>query len=147
MTAKNELVAFEKKLESVIKGAFEKAIDEAGEFEISADYETHTRINELVEGFDLTVYGMSVTPEEFTITFNFTGSYQLINCAKKPNYCRIRLENSGEYFFSISNDDLKKNWYCGITDVFFNLKSMTDEELLETLNEMNKVLLLKILSN
>jgi hypothetical protein len=67
---------------------------------------------------------------------------------KKPNNCRIRLNNNGEYFFNISEDDLKKNWFCGVTDqFFFNTKTVSEQEILESIEEMNQVLMLTILSN
>jgi hypothetical protein len=39
MTAQSEISSFEKKLESAIKGAFEKAVRNDGYFEIAADYD------------------------------------------------------------------------------------------------------------
>lgn len=147
MTAQTEISIFEKKLESAIKSAFEKTLRNDGDFEIAADYDTHRRVEELVEGIGLNVYGMSITPDEFTITFKFTGSFETIKSIKKPNYCRIKLNNNGEYFFNITENDLKKNWYCGVTDIFFNTKSISNEEILETIEEMNQVLMLAILSN
>lgn len=148
MSAQSEISSFEKKLESAIKGAFETTIRNDGDFEIAADYDTHRRIDKLVKGLGLNVYGMSITPDEFTITFKFSGLFESMKSIKKPNSCRIRLNNNGEYFFNISEDDLKKNWYCGVTDqFFFNTKVVSEEEIFESIEEMNQVLMLKILSN
>ena len=147
MTAQIEISKFEKKLESLIKGAFEKTVRNDGYFEIAADFDTHRKINDLVEGLGLRVYGMSVTPDEFTITFGFSGLFQNMKSIKKPNYCRIRLNNNAEYFFNLSENDLKKNWYCDVTDVFFSTKTVSEEEIIGTLEEMNQVLMLTILSN
>jgi hypothetical protein len=147
MSVQNEIDSFELKLESIIKGAFEKTFRFDDSFEISADYDTHRRIDDVVEGLGLTVYGMSVAPSEFTITFEFNGAYQNMECSERPTYCHIRLQNDGEYSFNISNNDLKKNWFLGITDHQFNTKTLSEEAILETLNEMNQVLLLTVLSN
>jgi len=147
MTRHSELSKFERKLESIIKGAFEKALKLDDDFEISADYDTHRRIDDVVKGLGLTVYGMSVTPSEFTITFEFDGPYQNMECMERPTYCHIKLQNDGEYSFNISNNDLKKNWYLGITDHHFNIKLLSEETILETLNEMNQVMLVTVLSN
>jgi hypothetical protein len=90
---------------------------------------------------------MNVTQSEFKITFEFSGPYQTMECVESPQYCHISLENDGEYAFNISKNDLKKNWYLGITDHHFNIKLLSEETILETLKEMNQVMLVNILSN
>jgi hypothetical protein len=147
MLAKDALRDFEKKLETAIKSVFEKAIQQDGEIEISADYDTHLRLNELVEGLDLEVYGMSVTPSEFTITFEFCGLFQNIITEAKPDFCHIRLENDGNYYLTIGENDLKRDWYLGITNINYNTKIIPDEVILESLKEYSKTLLFKVLTN
>ena len=44
-------------------------------------------------------------------------------------------------------DNLKDNWNLKITDNKFNTKSLSEETILETLNEMNQVMILTVLSN
>jgi hypothetical protein len=147
MSATDQLCDFEKKLEGAIKSAFEKALHQDDEFEISADYDTHSRINDVVEPLDLEVYGMSVTPSEFTITFEFTGSFQRIDAKAKPKYCSIRLENDGSYYLTLTKNSLRRNWHLGITDLEFNLKKVPDDVLLDCLTQLNHNLLIRILSN
>lgn len=138
---------FEKKLETAIKSAFEKVIRQDAEFEISADYDTHSRINDVVAGLDLEVYGMSVTPSEFTITFEFCGLFGEIDSKLKPNYCRISLKNDGDYFITLTEDDLMRSWYLGITDLNFNLKDVPEDMMTDCLTQFKHTLLLEILSN
>jgi hypothetical protein len=147
MSAKDELQDFEKKLETAIKSVFEKAIQQDGEFEISADYDTHSRLNELVEGLDLEVYGMSVTPSEFTITFEFCGLFQNIITEAKPDHCHVRLENDGNYNLTIGKNDLKHNWFLGITDINYNTSTIPEDLMSESLKQLSQTLLLKVLSN
>jgi len=147
MSVQNEINSFEKKLESIIKSAFEKVLRLDDDFEISADYDTHRRIEDVVRELGLTVYGMSVTPSEFTITFEFDGAYQSMECLERPTYCHISLQNDGDYSLNLSSDDLKNNWYLRITDHNFNIKLLSEETILETLKEMNQVLLVTVLSN
>lgn len=147
MSASDKLHEFEKKLEVAIKSAFEKVIREDDEFEISADYDTHLRINDVVEGLDLEVYGMSVTPSEFTVAFEFCGSFQKVNSKAKPSHCQIRFENDGNYYLTLTEDDLKRKWYLGITDVNFNLKDVPEEVMLDCLTQLEHNLLIRILSN
>lgn len=147
MSVKDELLDFEKKLETAIKSVFEKSIQQSGKFEISADFDTHSRLNELVEGLDLEVYGMSVTPSEFIITFEFGGLFQQLDTQEKPEYCRIRIENDGNYSLTIGNNELKRSWYLGITDVNFNTNTIADDVMLESLKLFTQTLLIKVLSN
>ena len=147
MSTKDELHKFERKLESALKSAFSKEISDDGDFEISADYDTHSRINDIVKGLDLSVHGMSIVPSEFTITFKFCGSYQLIDSKQRPNYCTINLQNDGNYSFYLKENDLKKDWYLSITDVFFNTKTVPEDVIDDCLTQLNHTLLLKILSN
>ena len=147
MSLTDELRDFEKKLETAIKSSFEEVFRQDAEFEISADYDTHSRISDVVAGLDLEVYGMSVTPSEFTITFEFCGSFEGIDSKAKPRYCRISLENDGNYYLTLTEDDLKISWYLGITDVNFNLKTVPDDVMEDCLKQFNHTLLLKILSN
>ena len=107
MNSKEAISNFEQKLESMVKDAFEKAIKFFGEFDISVDYDTHTRIDDLVNGLGLTVHGMSVAPSEFIITFKFIGLYDKIP-AIVPRYCRIKFENNGNYYLELREADLKK---------------------------------------
>lgn len=147
MSITDELRDFEQKLETAIKSSFEKVIRQDTEFEISADYDTHSRINDVVAGLDLEVYGMSVTPSEFTITFEFCGSFQGIDSKSKPRYCRISLKNDGNYYLTLTEDALKPSWYLGTTDVDFNLKTVPEDVIEDCLTQFNHTLLLKILSN
>ena len=145
MNANEAISNFEQKLESMVKDAFEKAIKFFGEFDISVDYDTHTRIDDLVNGLGLTVHGMSVAPSEFIITFKFIGLYDEIPVIV-PRYCRIKFENDGNYYLELREADLKKNWNCGITDFNFNTKILPEEAITEAMKEMNEVLLMIKLS-
>lgn len=147
MSAQNEIASFEQKLESILKNAFEKVIKIDDDFEIAADYDTHCRIQDVVKGLGLSVYGMCVTPSEFTVTFKFDGPYLNMECSERPKYCRINLKNDGEYYFHISQNDLKNDWHLGMTDIQFNIKSLSEKTVLETLKEMNEVILITLLSN
>lgn len=147
MSTSNEIRDFERKLEIAIKSAFETVIREDNKFDISADFETHTRINDAVENLHLEVYGMSVTPSEFTITFEFCGSFLDIKAKAKPKHCAIRLENDGNYYLTLKEDDLKKSWYLAITGINDSFKSLNEDEILDCLNKFDKNLLLRILSN
>jgi len=69
---------FQAKLELVLKGVFKEEIEKNGEIEIAADYHTHEAIDEIVGGLGLSVYGMSITPSQFTITLEFDHTYLYI---------------------------------------------------------------------
>lgn len=49
---------FERKLESIIKDAFKKSLNDEYELEIAADYQTHLRIEEIVKGLGLSIDGI-----------------------------------------------------------------------------------------
>lgn len=147
MSAQNEIDIFEKKLESLIKNAFIKTLKIVDEFEITADYDTLDRIEDVVKGLGLRVYSMSLRPNEFNIAFEFDGPYLNMECLKRPLHCHIKLEHSRCRALYIYDDKLKENWYLRITDHDFNIKSLSEETVLETLNEMNEVLLVTVLSN
>ena len=146
MSANTEISNFEKKLESAIKNAFESAFRQEEYFEIAADYDTESRLDDVLKGLDLNVYGMSVTPSQFTITLEFSGLYESMECIEKPKYFRIHLENSGEYSFNLTKNDLKNNWYLDITDIFFNPNRIGEEAALDAVKEMEKILFFKVLS-
>ena len=147
MSVTDELRDFEKKLEIAIKSAFEKEFHIDDEFEISADYDTHSRLNDVVKKLDLEVYGMSVTPSEFIVTFEFCGAFRKIKINSKPNYCQIIFENYGNYHITLEEKHLKRNWYLGITDINFNLKTVPEDVILDCLKKFSHILLIKILSN
>jgi len=111
---------FEAKLESVLKGVFKEEIEKNGEIEIAADYHTHAAIDEIVGGLGLSVYGMSITPSQFTITLEFDDTYlSLAANTPHPRYLKIHFENSGDYELTVRRAAINKHWYCGITDHFF----------------------------
>lgn len=147
MSTSDKLHEFEKKLEVAIKSAFEKVIREDEEFDISADYDTHQRINAVVQGLDLEVYGMSVTPSEFTVTFEFCGSFQKVNSKAKPSHCQIRFENDGNYYLTLTEDDLKRDWFLGLTNMSFSLEDVPENVMLDCLTQLEHNLLIRILSN
>jgi hypothetical protein len=147
MSAQNEIDNYELKLESLIKNAFIKKLKIVDEFEIYVDHDSERRINDVVRGLGLVVYGMGFTRSEFTITFEFNGPYQNMECLERPTYCHIRLANKAEYNIYIWEYNLKDNWHLNITDDNFNIKSLSEETIRETLNEMNQVMILTVLSN
>jgi hypothetical protein len=113
---------FEAKLESVLKGIFQEEIKNKGAIEIAADFHTHATIDEIVGGLGLSVYGMSITPSQFTITLEFDDTYlSLAVNTRQPRYLKIHFENSGDYEITIDQATTNENWYCGITDHFFNV--------------------------
>ena len=147
MSVKDELLDFEKKLETAIKSSFRNIIDEDNDFEISADYDTHRRLNKIVKSLDLEVYGMKISPSEFTITFEFTGAFEMLNINPKPRHFSISLQNDGNYDLTLSSDDLESDWYPNITDFNFNLNSTNEEAMANSLKLLNHQLVFKILSN
>ena len=148
MNIASELEGFENKLESAIKNIFESYFKEDDEFDISADYDTHCRIEELVKKFGLSVYGMSVTPSEFTITFEIEGLFDILISKYKPKFISIKLDNDGNYYLTLTEKSLSKDWHLSITDsYFFNLSKIPSDELETTLTEMEQVLMVKVLSN
>lgn len=147
MNTASKLIDFENKLESAIKNIFESYFTEEDEFEISADYDTHCRIEELVKKFGLSVYGMTITPSEFTITFEIESLFDILISKYKPKFISISLENDGNYYLTVTKDSLIKDWHLSITDsYFFNLSKIPPAELEITLNEMEQVLMVKLLS-
>jgi hypothetical protein len=143
----SELISdFENKLEAQIKNAFSKELyDEDDDFYIAADYETKLRIEKVVKKLDLSVYGMSITESEFTVTFEFVGSY--FGIQNKPFSCKVVWENNGEYDFSLSKSDLDKKWWLSIKNIEFNTHQVSEETIKEVIRQMNEALLITALKN
>jgi hypothetical protein len=147
---KNEQIAVlqkevERSLEQQIKRVFRDAIDNDGDFDIQADYDTHTRINDLVEKIGLEVCGMHVRQTEFIIEFEFGKKYLSI-----PNFllreCHICLKNDGNYYLTLSESDLSSSWWFGMTDIMHNFKKLEDDTVIQILNDMNKIIEFNYLS-
>ena len=150
MNTEYVISSFEKKLESQIKGAFETSLkrDDEDEFDISIDYETHIKLERIVKGLGLGVYGMAVTPSQLTITFEFEDLYNSIQVTHKPRYCSIHLDNDGNYEVTINSTTLANNWRTSITDLFnFNTKKISADEINEVISQMEQILIVKVLSN
>lgn len=134
-----------KNLENQIKRVFKDAIDSNGEFDIEADYDTHTRINDLVEKIGLEVCGMHIRQTEFIVEFEFSEKYLII-----PNFplreCRICLQNDGNYYLTLDVDSLNSSWWFAMTDVMHNFRDANDETVMQILNDMNKVIEFNYLS-
>jgi len=137
---------FESKLEAQIKGAFRKELyADDDEFYIAADYDTKCRIMNLVDALDLSVYGMSVTESEFTVTFEFVGEYDAI--LDKPSYCKISWNNDGEYDFYLRKENLDEDWWLSIRDVEFNHIDVSEDIIDKTMGKMNEALLMTSLKS
>lgn len=132
-------------LEGQIKRMFRDAIENEGNFNIEADYDTHSRINDLVEKIGLEVCGMHVRQTEFIIEFEFGEKYLRI-----PNFplreCHICLQNDGNYYLTLDADSLSSSWWFGMTDVKRNFIDLNDEVSMQILNDMNKVIEFNYLS-
>ena len=132
-------------LEIQIKRMFRSVIDNDGDFEIEANYDTHTRINDLVGKIGLEVCGMHIRQTEFTIEFEFGERYRTI-----PNFplceCRIALQNDGEYYLALDGDSFTSSWWFAMTDVVHNFNNLNDETVIQILNDMNKVIEFNYLS-
>lgn len=135
----------EKNLESQIKRVFRDAIDNDGDFDIFADYETHMLINDLVEKIGLEVCGMYVRPSEFIIDFEFKEKYSSITNFPLRE-CHISLQNDGNYYLTIDNQVLQSDWWLNMTDSFHNFQKMNDTVANQVLNDMNKVIEFNYLS-
>jgi hypothetical protein len=142
METEDFLKDFESSLEVLIKRCLAKELyDDNDEFLIAADFDTHCRLNSLVESIGIEVYGMRITPSEFTITFQFTGDYE--ECIYKlngPKYCHINLKNDGEYEFNLTKSDLSLNFWLSITDIQFNIKNVNEQKFNEVLKNMKETL-------
>lgn len=135
----------EKNLEHQIKRVFRDAIDEDGDFDIEADNNTHSRINDLVEKIGLEVSGMRIRQSEFTIEFEFGERYLRI-----PNFplreCRIDLKNDGNYYLTLDTESLSDSWWLAITNNLYNFKDVSNETVIQVLKDMNKVIEFNYLS-
>lgn len=135
----------EKNLEQQIKRVFRDAIDNDGDFDIEADYDTHTRINDVVEKIGLEVSGMHIRQTEFIVEFEFGEKYLSI-----PNFplreCHISLQNDGNYYFTLDESSLSSSWFFGMTDIMHNFIKLKDETVMQVLNDMNKVIEFNYLS-
>ena len=148
MGTESSVSSFEIKLETAIKGVFESALKDEDEFEISADYETHIRLERLVKGLGLSVFGMSITPSQFSITFEFEQLFRAVLATHKPRFCYIHFDSDGNYDLTITKETLESNWYTTISDpIFFNLNKISSEEIDKVINQMEQVLLANVLSN
>ena len=148
MGTKSSVLSFEKKLETAIKGVFESALKDEDEFEISADYETHIGLERLVKGLGLSVFGMSITPSQFSITFEFEQWFRAVPATHKHRFCYIHFDSDGNYELTITKETLESNWYTTISDpIFFNLNKISSEEIDKVINQMEQVLLVNVLSN
>ncbi len=150
MSTDSTISTFQKKLEAQIKGAFEKALkrDNEDELEISIDYENHIKLERIVKGLGLGVYGMAITPSELSITFEFVDLYNSIQATHKPRYCAIHLDSDGNYEATINSRTLAKDWHTSITDSFnFNTKIISANEINEVISQMEQILMVKVLSN
>jgi len=150
MNTDSAIFTFQKKLEAQIKGAFETALkrDDEDEIDISIDYETHIKLERIVKGLGLGVYGMAITPSELTITFEFDDLYNSIEATHKPRYCAIHLASDGNYEVTINSTTLAKDWHTSITDAFnFNTKTISSNEINEVISQMEQILMVKVLSN
>lgn len=70
-----------------------------------------------------------------------------MRCSHIPNYCKIELKNDGEYVFNMDQATLEENWYLSIIDDQFNPKILDEECVIETIEEMEKILFMIALSN
>lgn len=133
---------FEEKLEQQIKDCFSKELyNDTDEFYVAADYDTKCRIENLVEAIGLNVYGMSVNMSEFTVEFEFMDEYTEI--PEAPSRCRISWQNDGEYDFFLRKDDLAKNWWLSVRDIYFNHLDTSEETIAEVVKAMSDIQLLK----
>jgi hypothetical protein len=135
---------FESNLEALIKSCFRNELyDDSDEFYIAADYDTSCRLNDLVKNIGLEVYGMSITPSNFIITFEFVGDYQKLHFSHRaPQYCHINLDNDGNYDLVLTKDDLNKKFWIRITDIEFNRKELGDDKFNDALKAMCDTLLI-----
>lgn len=151
MEINSQLEDFEKHLGRLIKRCFEKELyDDADEFYIAADYDTHCRLNSLLEPIGLEVYGMSVTLHEFKITLEFTGDYEnLLHelTGPTPRYCNLSLSNDGNYEITLNKVGLSEMFRVTVTDHRFNIQALGEKEFYDVIKVFNEVLLVYALKS
>jgi hypothetical protein len=142
MLHNDALIRFKNDLEGLIKNRFEKwLVEENSEFHIAADIDTSYRLNKLLNPIGLEVYGMSITPTEFEITFEFIGDYEKLHEKfNAPKYCHISFNNDRNYKIFISKNNLAINFWLTIADEKFNRKKIGNEKFYEILRKMEETL-------
>jgi hypothetical protein len=142
MVHNDALISFKNDLEGLIKNRFEKwLVEENSEFHIAADIDTSYRLNKLLNPIGLEVYGMSITPTEFEITFEFIGDYEkLQEKFNAPKYCHISFNNDRNYKIFVSKNNLTINFWLTIADEKFNRKKIGNEKFYEILRKMEETL-------
>jgi len=136
-------------LESQIKSAIRGAMKNVDGFQIAADYHTHLIIDDALESLGLSVHGMHVSIDEFAMFFEFGDYYRQIDSKIKPYQCRIVLQNDGNYSFPLLDSHFESDWELSIQDssgTYFDSLVRSGALNENDVEEMNKVLFLKILS-
>lgn len=140
---KNELEVY---FASTIKSRFKEHFSNSFEqhLVISADYETHRLIDELLEkdGFD--VYGMNVNMDGFQLLLNFKFDYLQI---EKFPFTRLSVDfsNDGNYNVYLGTDSFDDEWQIHIEDEFQRYRTTEKDEFESVLKEIKKVHLMLLL--
>jgi hypothetical protein len=141
----NAITQIETKFLSIIKGRFIDYIDINGDFDLCADSQTESTLNDMFEWLGISVNGMSITPSEFSVTFDFDQTYTPTSPHTAfPMHLRLCFENDGEYSVTLGEEQINEALSCSITDRTFNHK-LPASEIETVMHHFDTNLTLKVL--
>lgn len=128
----------------IIKDRFEQYVSENFELTISADYETHRLIKNLLKKDGLDVFGMNVNMDGFQLLLDFKHQYQQIEGFPFTRMS-VDLINDGDYNVYLSADSFDDDWTIFLEDQFQRFKNLNKETFEKIVNETKQVHLMMIL--
>ena len=140
-TLKNELESYFAK---IIKDRFKQHVSENFELTISADYETHRLIENLLDKDGLDVFGMNVNMDGFQLLLDFKHEYQQI---ENFPFTRISVDltNNGNYNVYLSEDSFEDDWTIFLEDEYQRFRNLSKEAFEKIIDETKQVHVMMLL--
>lgn len=128
--ALKEIREFEKQLAGLFKAKLRDLLQEESEnysssVHLTLDEETKETLSQLLEAYDLELYGIELNQQEFNVTYSFGHSYRSEDYRHFPRFVKFSINDDESWYsmsFRLRDQHISEEIYASIHDEFFNLQ-------------------------
>ena len=128
--ALEEIRDFEKQLAGLFKAKLRDLLEEeldnfSSSVHLTLDEETKETLSQLLEAYDLELYGIELNQQEFNVTYSFGHSYRSEDYSHSPRFVKFSINDDESWYnmsFQLRKQHISEEIYASMNDEFFNIR-------------------------
>lgn len=151
-----EIREFEKQLAGLYKAKLNNLLEEESQnfsssVHLTFDEDTKEILSKLLEAYDMELYGIELSRQEFNVTYSFGHSYRDDDHRHSPRFVKFSINDDESWYrmsFQLQEQHITEEIYASIHDEFFNLQLIPASTVSSVIKHMkHKFVLLSLKSS